>query len=64
MPEYIFYPTNTVGLAVSLAEAILSSDEAAIELAARLCHDHPSCSLVAVWQGERLVDCYRPEAPI
>ena len=53
MGIYTFYLCAGDGTAASFEAFDLGSDEHAPERALKLLAEHPSCSYVAVWQGDR-----------
>ena len=53
MTIYTFYLCSGDGSASSFEAFELGGDEHAPERALRLLGEHPSCSFVAVWEGDR-----------
>jgi hypothetical protein len=55
MPMYTFYLCSLGGGAESFEAFDLGSDEDAPARALKMLRDHPSCTYVAVWAGDRAV---------
>lgn len=53
MSIYTFYLCSGYGTSTSFEAFDLGGDEYAPERALRLLGEHPSCSYVAVWEGDR-----------
>lgn len=63
MTVYTFYLCSGDGAATSFEAFDLGGDEHAPERALKLLGEHPSCSYVAVWEGDRpLVEAHRENA--
>jgi hypothetical protein len=61
VPLYTFYPTLQDEPSQSFASADLADDTAAEAFALTVLHQHPACSHVQVWSGERQVCTRRRE---
>lgn len=55
MPMYTFFLCSGDGHAASFESFELGGDEHAPARALKMLAEHPSCSYVAVWEGERPV---------
>ena len=61
---YTFYLCSSDGAATSFEAFDLGGDEHAHERALRMLGEHPSCSYVAVWEGDRPLMEQRREAAV
>lgn len=62
MSIYTFYLCSGDGASISFEAFNLGGDEYAPERALKLLGEHPSCSYVAVWEGDRpLLERHRTE---
>ena len=64
MALYTFYFCKSDGTSTAFEAHELGSDDGAQAFAQRLLLDHPSCSYVEVWEGERPLKTSRADTKV
>lgn len=63
MPLYTFYPCNAAGESLTFVTEDLSDDTVALSRALAIGEEHPSCTHVVAWAGDRKVLTRNRAAP-
>ena len=59
MSIFTFYPAQADGASLSFTAVSLPDDTSALAWAKVVAKEHPSCSEVVIWEGERLLGSLR-----